>query len=178
MPVRASGSSADSPSVTVNESDAGPKYPGSLRNRIEADAAHLTSRDPNLRVCVTPWLAPADAAAALDRSDVLLVPSLWPEPFGMVGVEAARRAVPSVAFAVGGMVEWLTAGVTGSLLDPAVPTAGAIAGAIAAILSDPVRHARMREACLTAAGRFPMDVHLRALDTVFEEVVGLPGRAA
>ena len=33
VPVRAAGSEADSPSVTVNESDAGPKYPGSLRNR-------------------------------------------------------------------------------------------------------------------------------------------------
>jgi glycosyltransferase involved in cell wall biosynthesis len=151
---------------------------GSLRGRIEADAARLTSREPSLRVCVTPWLTSAGAAAALDRSDVLLVPSLWPEPFGMVGVEAARRAVPSVAFAVGGIPEWLTDGVTGALLDPADPTAGAIARAVTAILSDAARHARMREACLAAAGRFRMDVHLRQLDAVFDEVAGLRGRAA
>ena len=30
-----------------------------------------------------------------DRAaDVLVVPSLWPEPYGLVGVEAARRGVP------------------------------------------------------------------------------------
>ena len=151
---------------------------GTLRRRIEAEAARLMSRDPNLRVCVTPWLTPDGAAAALDRSDLLLVPSLWPEPFGMVGVEAARRAVPSVAFAVGGIVEWLADGVTGTLLDPAEPTADAIARAVTAILSDATRHRRMREACLAAAGRFQMDVHLRALDAVFAEVAGLRGRAA
>jgi len=151
---------------------------GTLRSWIEADAARLMSRNPNLRVCVTPWLTPGGAAAALDRSDLMLVPSLWPEPFGMVGVEAARRAVPSVAFAVGGISEWLTDGVTGALLDPAEPTADAIARAVTAILSDAVRHQRMRKACLETAGRFEMNAHLRALDAVFEEVSGLRGRAA
>jgi glycosyltransferase involved in cell wall biosynthesis len=151
---------------------------GSLRGRIEAEAAQLTSRYPNLRVRVTPWLTPKDAAAALDRADLLLVPSMWPEPFGMVGVEAARRAVPAVAFAVGGIAEWLTDGVTGTLLDAANPTADAIARAVTAILSDPARHGRMRAACLESARRFRMDVHLRHLDDVFEEVAGARGRAA
>jgi glycosyltransferase involved in cell wall biosynthesis len=151
---------------------------GSLRGRIEAEAAQLTSRYTNLRVRVTSWLTPQDAAAALDRADLLLVPSMWPEPFGMVGVEAARRAVPAVAFAVGGIAEWLTDGVTGTLLDAANPTADAIARAVTAILSDPARHGRMRAACLESARRFRMDVHLRHLDDVFEEVAGARGRAA
>ena len=59
---------------------------------------------------LTPWLTAAATAEALDQTDLLLVPSLWPEPFGLVGVEAARRGVPAVAFAVGGIPEWLIDG--------------------------------------------------------------------
>ena len=90
---------------------------GSRRSRLAARATALMGQQSKLRVEMTPWLSEA-AADALDRADLLLVPSLWPEPFGMVGVEAARRGVPSVAFAVGGIPEWLIDGATGTLVPP------------------------------------------------------------
>lgn len=37
----------------------------------------------------------------------VVVPSRWPEPFGMVGVEAMVRARPVIGFAVGGIPDWL-----------------------------------------------------------------------
>lgn len=43
----------------------------------------------------------------LDAS-VFVVPSVWPEPFGMVGPEAMRYGLPVVAFDSGGIREWLT----------------------------------------------------------------------
>jgi glycosyltransferase involved in cell wall biosynthesis len=42
----------------------------------------------------------------LDAS-VFVVPSVWPEPFGMVGPEAMRFGLPVVAFDSGGIKEWL-----------------------------------------------------------------------
>src|SRR6266850_4780326 len=42
----------------------------------------------------------------LDAS-VFVVPSVWPEPFGMVGPEAMRYGLPVVAFNAGGIKEWL-----------------------------------------------------------------------
>jgi glycosyltransferase involved in cell wall biosynthesis len=47
-----------------------------------------------------------------------VVPSVWPEPFGMVGPEAMAFGVPVVAFRVGGVPEWLLDGETGYLVEP------------------------------------------------------------
>jgi glycosyltransferase involved in cell wall biosynthesis len=51
--------------------------------------------------------------AYYQRSRCLVVPSRWPEPFGMVGVEAMARGRPVVAFDVGGISDWLTHNQTG-----------------------------------------------------------------
>lgn len=49
--------------------------------------------------------APEQAAAELARADVLIVPSLWPEPFPLVTIEGAFARVPLVASDVGGIGE-------------------------------------------------------------------------
>jgi glycosyltransferase involved in cell wall biosynthesis len=109
---------------------------------------------------------------------VLLVPSVWPEPFGLVGVEAAQRGVPAVAFDVGGISEWLIDGVTGRLVTADPPRADAFARAIETTLRDEVAWQRMRVACVQAVDRFAMASHLDALGEVFDEVARPPGRAA
>ncbi len=151
---------------------------GSRRSRLASRAATLMRQQSNLRVEVTPWLSSDAASDALERADLLLVPSLWPEPFGMVGVEAARRGVPSVAFAVGGIPEWLIDGATGTLVPPHPATPMAFAAAITATLSNAAAWHAMRAACPGAARRFDVDAHLQALDAVFDEVSPAPGYAA
>jgi glycosyltransferase involved in cell wall biosynthesis len=145
---------------------------GSWRGRLTGRAAALTARDPRLRVTVTPWLTSAQTSEALQRADLLLVPSLWPEPFGLVGVEAARRGVPAIAFAVGGIPEWLIDGVTGMLVPTQPPTAERFAAAVVRTLSDTAGWQRMRAAGPGAAARFGVEAHVRALESVFAEVSG------
>jgi glycosyltransferase involved in cell wall biosynthesis len=51
----------------------------------------------------------------LDAS-VFVVPSVWPEPFGMVGPEAMQYGLPVVGFDAGGIREWLIDGENGFLV--------------------------------------------------------------
>lgn len=45
--------------------------------------------------------------------DVVVFPSLWQEPFGLVGIEAMANSIPVVAFDVGGVSDWLKDGFNG-----------------------------------------------------------------
>jgi glycosyltransferase involved in cell wall biosynthesis len=142
---------------------------GSMRSGLEARAAELMAANPSLRVTFMGWIDAAAATAAIDQSDLLLVPSTWPEPFGMVGVEAALRGVPAVAFAVGGIPEWLEDGVTGRLVSADPPDASRFAAAIQACLADRPTLTRMRAQSRASAARFTVAAHLQALEQVFAE---------
>ena len=52
------------------------------------------------------------------KSTVVVVPSVTPESFGMVGIEAMSYGKPVLAFDVGGISEWLKHEETGFLLKP------------------------------------------------------------
>ena len=75
---------------------------------------------------------------------LLAVPSRWPEPFGMVGLEAMRRGLPVVGFAVGGIPDWLEDGVTGILAEPGDPRS--LADAMARLVDDPALASALGEA--------------------------------
>ena len=47
-----------------------------------------------------------------------VVPSVWPEPMGMVGLEFMWASLPVVAFDAGGISHWLKDGETGYLAEP------------------------------------------------------------
>jgi glycosyltransferase involved in cell wall biosynthesis len=64
------------------------------------------------------WVDARDLASLYASSTVVAVPSVWPEPFGIVGIEAMSYGKPVVAFRVGGIPEWLEDGVTGFTVTP------------------------------------------------------------
>ena len=53
------------------------------------------------------------------KASVVVVPSIYPEPFGLVGLEAMAHSRPVVAFRVGGISSWLKDGKNGFLAKPA-----------------------------------------------------------
>ncbi|MGN0879971.1 MAG: glycosyltransferase family 4 protein [Oligosphaeraceae bacterium] len=97
---------------------------GPERPRLEQQAQHLGLHD---RIVFPGWLQ--DLRQLHQHADLLVVPSLWQEPFGLVGLEAAANGLPAIAFDVGGIPEWLHDGHNGILV-PERDT-DALAGAIA-----------------------------------------------
>ncbi|VXC42742.1 glycosyltransferase family 4 protein [Pseudoclavibacter sp. 8L] len=78
--------------------------------------AHLTDRPG--------WVAPADF---FDRIDLLVVPSVWPEPFGLVATEAMAAGVPLLVSDAGALPE-IVPETTGDVF--AAGSASALASAI------------------------------------------------
>jgi glycosyltransferase involved in cell wall biosynthesis len=113
----------------------------------------------------TGWLDGAARADAFRRSSVLALPSVWPEPFGLVGLEAASLGIPTVAFDVGGVREWVTQGVNGVLVD-VHGGASAFAAALVSVLAAPHGRVRMASAALDVASRFSRRAHLDTLEPV------------
>ena len=64
------------------------------------------------------WVDEHELARLYDDSSFVVVPSLWPEPFGRVGPEAATRGRAAVAFDTGGVSDWLVDSVSGYLVPP------------------------------------------------------------
>jgi GlcNAc-P-P-Und epimerase len=85
-----------------------------------------------------------DVAAATAALDIAVMPSVVPEPFGNVVMEAMCLGKPVVASANGGGREQIEDGVTGFLVPPG--DADALARALATLLADPDRAHAMGEA--------------------------------
>lgn len=122
------------------------------------------------RVEFAGWL-PGDQHEALFRkSSVVVVPSVWPEPFGLVGIEAMSYAKPVVAFAVGGIPEWLKDKETGFLVCPY--NVKEMAGKISTLIRDPEKAAAMGQSGLSAASQnFSAAIHLQKLLDLYAELI-------
>jgi glycosyltransferase involved in cell wall biosynthesis len=109
------------------------------------------------------WIDAAARAALLRRAALVAVPSLWPEPFGLSGLEAAQHGVPAIAFDVGGVREWVADGVNGRLVDPALGAAG-FGDAVASVLADSVLLARLSAGARHTAATLSVAAHIAALE--------------
>jgi glycosyltransferase involved in cell wall biosynthesis len=147
---------------------------GPERGRWEEKASRLRSHEPRLEVHFTGWLERPRLECLFSESDLLVVPSLWPEPFGLVGPEAGLHSLPVAAFAVGGIPEWLSDGVNGHLAPGDPPTVNGLSEAIVKCLRDPITQIRLRQGALDIGRRFSLTNHVNKLVRLFESVTGFP----
>ena len=120
----------------------GDTRPEPEHDRLAAVAERLGVAD---RVRLIRQIARADLPALLRSAD-LVVCSPWYEPFGIVPLEAMACGVPVVASAVGGMLDTVVDGVTGTLVTPRDPVA--LAEVIGPLLEAPSRRAEFARAGL------------------------------
>jgi glycosyltransferase involved in cell wall biosynthesis len=113
------------------------------------------------RAVFTGWIS---QQALLElNAGLLVMPSLWPEPFGLAALELG---IPAAAFPVGGIPDWLRDGLNGHLADTF--DAGGLARAIVACLRDPAYLAELRAGARSVAAEFNVDRHLASLLPIFE----------
>ena len=115
------------------------------------------------------WLGAVGLRESLAAAHLLVYPSIWPEPFGLSGLEAGLYGVPSVAFNVGGIPEWLNDGVNGHLA--AVGTQP-LTEAIIRALNDPQHYAELRAGACRRAREYTMESHLARLMPILERCSG------
>lgn len=133
-----------------------------------AELEHLTGTlGLRGRVTFTGWLSRDAMGEALRAAAVVIVPSLWPEPFGIVGIEAMAHERPVVAYDVGGIREWLIPDQTGCVVE-----CGNIAGmarAVQGLVDDPPRSRALgKNGRPVAEARFTPERHLDGFLTVIE----------
>ncbi len=140
---------------------------GARRSRWERDARRL-----GVSAEFFGWCDEARLASLYRSSRALVVPSQWPEPFGLIGLEAAQHGLPSIAFDVGGIREWLVDGESGILVPAAPPSAAALAKGLAGALSNPVKLEAMRAGARAIARRMTVAAHVDRLEAIFAGVLG------
>ena len=133
---------------------------GPQRQDWEALAGHL-----RVPCTFAGWVSGADRWTLLRNASLVALPSLWPEPFGLVGLEAGALGVPAVAMDVGGIGQWLTDGVNGI----AVPTPASevrFSDALASLLADPTRLSALRAGAHRIAHEMTLGAHLDRLEPI------------
>ncbi len=120
------------------------------------------------RVHFRGWLGPEQLAGELAEASVVALPSLWPEPFGLVGIEALAAGRPVVASLTGGVGDWLQDGVNGLGVAPGDVTE--LARTLGELLEDPARQAEMGAAGQAmVAARFSPERHVERLLAAYRD---------
>lgn len=132
---------------------------GPGRSAALALAQRLGIKD---RVDFFGWTSREALLACYEEADLVVVPSVWPEPFGLVGIEAMAYGKPVVAFRSGAIPEWLTDGESGYSVEPGDVVV--LAQRIEALLAQPALRVRMGRAARARVARdFSRERHLTAL---------------
>lgn len=124
----------------------------------------------NERVVFHGFVRPAHLGRFYQRCSVVVVPSMMPESFGLVGIEAMSYSRPVVAFDAGGIRDWLAHGETGFLVTRG-DIAG-LAGRISQLLNDASLAYHMgTQARQVFAKHYRKEPHIQSLLRIYEEAI-------
>jgi glycosyltransferase involved in cell wall biosynthesis len=114
-----------------------------------------------------------DMPAALSLADVVVVPSVGPEAFGRVSIEAQALGRPVVATDVGGLGETLMPAATGWLVPPDDPQELARALELALAMPDDARARLAVRARHLVQRRFSLERMAESTIAVYRELLGM-----
>jgi glycosyltransferase involved in cell wall biosynthesis len=111
-----------------------------------------------------------DAAALMGSSDIVVVPSVQPEPFGMVVIEAMALGRPVIASNAGGPAEIISDGSDGLLVRPSDPES--LSSAIEGLIRDPAFARELGQNAMAKAAEYrPEAMNSRVL-SIYRHLLG------
>lgn len=117
------------------------------------------------------WVSYKTLSAYLEVCKLVVVPSIWPEPFGLSGLMAMSYSKPVVAFDVGGIKDWLKNGEVGFLV-PRLDTRG-LAQKFNLLIRDGNLNKKMGSKAKKWVGsHFTKEKHIDNLIRIFKEAKG------
>ncbi len=142
---------------------------GVMEAELQSRYASLVSKG---QVRFHGWKTADEIAAFMQSSYMVAFPSIYPEAFGIVGIEAMHHSRPVVGFDSGGVSDWLKNDETGVLVPP--KDVRALQDGIESLLVDRVKHERLcREAYQQANTHYTEQVHLKRLLSIYQEAAAL-----
>ncbi len=116
-----------------------------------------------------PWQSSSELEKYYQKANIVIMPSLWLESFGKVGVEAMSTGTPVIASRVGGIPEWLVDGETGFLVEPR--NAKQIAEKVIKLFTDEKLILSMGVKARKRAEEFSIEKHGKNIEKVYEELI-------
>lgn len=132
-----------------------PAYEAELKHRFAKEGVRFLGHVP--------------ARDFLASIDVLVVPSLWHEPFGLVLCEAIEAGVPVVAAAVGGIPEVVQHGRCGLLFDRA--DGAALQAHVQTLASDTRRYTELSQQCREHASEHAFERTVKRYLHVYQQTL-------
>lgn len=132
-------------------------------------AASCMAHQEYLRIEFPGWLSSGELDELYRSHHLFAMPSLWPEPFGKGGMEAGCFGCPSIAFATGGIPQWLKDGVNGHLADWRGDRVSNLAEAIGRCLADEAHYRVLRSGARAEASIHTRENHCELLIPLLKE---------
>lgn len=135
---------------------------------LEADVVQAAARLPNLEFAGS--LGRAEVIELLRRARICLMPSRWQEPGGLAALEAMSVGTPVVAYASGGLAEYVGDAGGGRVIEP---DGAALARECEALDRDPEGWALLsRRGVEGVARENSPEAYVRALEGIYAGVAG------
>jgi glycosyltransferase involved in cell wall biosynthesis len=148
----------------------------SIAGHVDPAVAGAIEASPLARV--TGRYSPRDVDALLDGHHVGIVPPVWEEAYGYVGVELLAKGIPVIGNAIGGIPEYTRDGETGWLNRDC--SAEGLAAIMAAIVEDPRQVVELNSSIRERRAELvkPMPAHADEVDGVYAELLPQSSSAA
>jgi glycosyltransferase involved in cell wall biosynthesis len=138
---------------------------GHYRKTLESMADHLGIADQVLFLGKR-----SDIQAVIAASDIVVVPSVWEEAFGLIIAEAMACARPIIASNIGGIPELIETGISGITVKPG--DAEELAKALDRLIENPGLRQFMGQAGLQKATReFELGNYVKQLADIYDSIV-------